>query len=197
MQPLDGPEAASGKSPVTHSTGQLDTFLAKAVAGDIVSECMLLFSKNSEAQISADRQGVRLRGRRIRAYRQKRIAYLQKKLEAAKKSGFFDSLGKILGAIGSAVTAAVSIFCPPAAAGAAALASATMSSGCMVAGAHFSRRAALRAADALEAGKIAEEAAGEKDEFLAALDTAAGVEKAMYHRLSELAQTHRPDVIIN
>lgn len=174
--------AASGESQ------DLMSLAAKAAAGDWISECLTLFSEASRSEFKLQSTCVVRRQRKMQEARKIHEKMLELKKRASKRSGIAEFFSYVAGAVTAAVSAVVSLYCPPAAIGIG-IGGAIVTGSSMVASALENQTATGYQGRAMQADLACQEASEARSEILTAMQESVHVEQKMMERLNELADS--------
>ena len=139
------------------------------IAGDWQAECQQLVGGAQVDEARGLRLGLKCRERQVEELKRLQVELRQKQAAASAKAGICKIFSAVIGGLVAAVSAVVTIYCPPAAAGVA-LGGALISGSIGIGGAQLDSRAVQAKAAEIRAGSGLEQAGQERLELLGALE---------------------------
>lgn len=166
----------------------LGSFLSKvSVGGDLASECMALFAKDSSMQNCVNLQGVKIQSRQVHEARKRRMELLKKYWAAQQHHGFWARLTGFFKKLTGALSAALIVFGGPAAAVGAV--GGALTGAFDITASVYGKKAACAWAGKLAAEQARDMAGQTRDDLLSFLDGAARLEGEMHDRIRGLLES--------
>ena len=166
----------------------LGSFLSKmSVGGDLASECMALFAKDSGMQNRVNLQGVKIQSRQVHEARKRRMELLKKYWAAQRHHGFWSRLSGFFKKLTGALCAALTVFGGPAAAVGAV--GGALAGGFDITASVYGKKAACAWAGKLAAEQARDMANQTRNDLLSVMDGAAQLESEMHNRIRGLLES--------